>query len=240
MEKERVKRIHRVAVGLGLKGKLREFEFYISRMVETSALIRDERRAGIAASDRLLHLEYYFSAFLNSVQSIKDAVKSCMGVDISWRCLSPRYGPFIYYCRNAATHDGSAFINAGEGGKNYILGPLVRLDKHEKVGKTRLLDDDVLTIVVGFALDMVSSLEDVFDEYRESIISPDDWYYTEVFEHLVESSALLPKVRRSMSEGREGFSEALVGYESDTAAEIEEQIDSLRSYVVTQIEVLGE
>lgn len=152
----------RIAVGNSLKGKIDEHGFFLQKIAETTKIIEQKHaKQNYPLNTELDRLNYFFSAYLNTIQSLKDACQTAMEVDFSWSVLSPTYGDFIFYCRNAATHDGYHLINAGKGVKNYIIGPLRRIDGRGKVIEFDPPKEDILTLCCNLSVEVLTSISNL-------------------------------------------------------------------------------
>jgi len=148
-----------IAVGNSLKGKVGELGFFLSQIVEHTKIIEQKHQIkDYPLNNELDRLNYFFSAYLNTIQSLKDACQTAMGMYFPWNNLSLTYGDFIFYCRNAATHDGSHLINAGKGTKNYIIGPLRRIDRRGKVIVFDPPKEDIQTLCCNISEEVLASL----------------------------------------------------------------------------------
>jgi hypothetical protein len=103
---------------------------------------------------------FFRSDYLYAIQSLKDGVQTATGENFSWKRLSPTYGDFIFYCRNATTHDGYHLINFGKGTKNYITGPLRRIDGRGKVIEFDPPNQDIRTLCCDITEEILVSLRD--------------------------------------------------------------------------------
>jgi len=148
-----------MAVGNNLKGKIGELGFFLQQIGEVTKLIEQKYlKQDYPLNPELDKLNYFFSAYLNTIQSLKDACQTAMEISFSWTDLSSTYGDFVFYCRNAATHDGYHLINAGKGMKNYITGPLLHIDNHGKVIEFDPPKEDVLSLCCNLTDEVLSSL----------------------------------------------------------------------------------
>lgn len=149
----------RVAVGNSLKGKVGELGFFLQNIADVSKSIEQKHlQQDYPLNIELDKLNYFFSAYLNAIQSLKDGFQTATGVNLSWSELSSTYGDFIFYCRNATTHDGCHLINAGQGTQNYITGPLRRIDGRGKVIEFDPYREDILTLCCNMTDEILTSL----------------------------------------------------------------------------------
>lgn len=155
----------RIAVGNSLKGKIGEHGFFLQQIADITKIIEQKHtKQDYPLNTELDRLNYFFSAYLNTIQSLKDSCQTAMEVDFSWRTLSPTYGDFIFYCRNAATHDGYHLINAGKGIKSYITGPLRRIDGRGNVIEFDPPKEEVLTLCWNLSTEALASIGDLLKQ----------------------------------------------------------------------------
>jgi hypothetical protein len=151
----------RISVGNSLKDKLAELGFFLQQIADISKLIENKYLThNYPINIETDKLNYFFSAYLNAIQSLKDGVQTATGENFSWKRLSPTYGDFIFYCRNATTHDGYHLINFGKGTKNYITGPLRRIDGRGKVIEFDPPNQDIRTLCCDITEEILVSLRD--------------------------------------------------------------------------------
>ncbi len=166
-------RDHRLAIGVSLEGKIREHGFFLNQIITISRTIEQKHiRQDYPINLELDRLNYCFSAYLNTIQSLKDASQTATGSPLSWREISPTYGVFLRYARNAVTHDGSRLINAGQGTKNFIVGPLRRIDDHGQPITYDPPQQDVLTLCCALSREILSSLRVFLAREGGSIPTP--------------------------------------------------------------------
>lgn len=221
-----------MAVGNGLKGKLGEFQFFLSQILNVSALIRAKNEAeDYPLNKEIDELGYYFSAFMNSVQSIKDAAETSMNVKFSWSELSFSYGGFIRYCRNAITHDGSSIINAFQGGHHYIIGPLRRISNKGKVIEFDPPKDDVVTIVINFSSEFLLNLERLVCEHGKEIPSPNKDDLAQMLEDSQNSDFISDFAKELMVQNKDEVISSFDSHIIDKYKEINEKIISVREFV---------
>lgn len=159
-----------MAVGVSLKGKFEEFGFFLSQIGDaTKAIELKHMTQDYPINLELEKLNYFFSAFLNAIQSLKDACQTAMDIKLSWKTLSPNYAEFIRYCRNAATHDGSHLVNAFRGTKNYVAGTLRRLDNHGKVVTLIPPKEEVLILCCNISKEIMTSLQGALTQHGAKI-----------------------------------------------------------------------
>ena len=168
-------RDHRVAVGVSLEGKIREHGFFLAQIIAISRILEQKHRTqDYPINAQVDQLTYYFSAYLNTIQSLKDGSQTAACAILSWNELSPTYGDFVRYSRNAITHDGSALINASKDSKSYIVGPLRRIDDHDRVIEFDPPNEDVLTLCCRLSREVLASLQTFLIRERANIPTPNE------------------------------------------------------------------
>jgi len=161
---------HRSAVARGLSDKIHELSYFFLNIKKLTKVIENKHKTkDYPIVSEIDELNYSFSAFLNSIQSIKDSSQTSMDIKLSWQELSPSYGQFIFYCRNASTHDGALLINAGSGLKNYIIGPLRRIDNRGDVIEFDPPREDIFNLCSNITLELVDSVTNALINYGDNI-----------------------------------------------------------------------
>ncbi len=160
----------RIAVGNSLKDKLGELGFFLQQITDVAKVIEHKHLThDYPINIEIDKLNYFFSAYLNAIQSLKDGVQIATAENFSWNELSPTYGNFIFYCRNATTHDGYHLINSGKGTKNYIRGPLRRIDGHGKLIDFNPLNQDILILCCDITEEVLVSLRGFLNQEGQKI-----------------------------------------------------------------------
>ena len=216
---------HHVAVGVSLEGKIREHGFFLSQIIATSLIIEQKH----SRQDHPINLEvdrlnYFFSAYLNTIQSLKDASQTATGSPLSWRDLSPTYGPFLRYSRNAITHDGSQLINAAQGLKNFIVGPLRRIDNRGEVITFEPPQEDVLTLCGNLSKEVLGSLRDFLIREGGKIPAPNAEDFKKGLDASLESSFVPEFVKEMTRANRAQIEASMAGATIDV---VERALDAI-------------
>jgi hypothetical protein len=165
-------REYRIAAGVSVVGKIRELGFFVERIFEVSRELDERHRTQhYPLNEAIDRLNFYFSAFMNSIQGVKDASATAMGLSSSlkWDDVSPTYGEFIFYCRNAIAHDGSHLINGSRDCKHFIVGPLRRLDSRGNLKELHPPAEDAATLCLNIAKEVLSALRRLLDHHGVDI-----------------------------------------------------------------------
>lgn len=222
-------RTHRIAVGSNLKGKIAEMGFFLGHILRTSEIIARKHLAkDYPLNSEIAELNYFFSAYLNSIQALKDSSQTAINTDISWEKLSPTYGRFIYYCRNATTHDGSLMINAGQGLFNYVVGPLRRIDSKGTVKEFDPPHEDVATLSRNIASEILRSIRIVLEDEGSKIPSPRHEDLADSINASMNSDFIPEFVKQMVSEKRDEIFRSLSGAEFDYAKDALNAIETLQ------------
>lgn len=217
---------HRISVGNGIKGKVKEHGFFLIKVVEVSKGIE----AKLASKDYPLNkeideLNYYFSAFLNTIQSIKDSCQTAMNIKISWQELSSTYGNFIFYCRNAITHDGSQMINFRKGVKNYISGPLRRRSNKGNVIEFNPPNEEIISLACNVSKEILSKVKDVVREHGENIPVADEDDLKLSVEEFLEKGFITNDFKEMIIANKKEVWSSFEGFEIDLVGQIISEVE---------------
>lgn len=202
----------RVAVGNSLKAKVDEHGFFLRQIADTTKIIEQKHaKQDYPINTELDRLNYFFSAYLNAIQSLKDACQTAMGIDFSWGTLSPTYGDFIFYCRNAATHDGYHLINSGKGIKNYITGPLRRIDNRGKVIEFDPPREDVLSLCLNLSAEVLASLGGLLQQEGWKIPIAEEADLRQATEASLMSDLIPDEIKKMIQANKENIESSFKG-----------------------------
>lgn len=98
-------------------------------------------------------INYNFSAYANTLQSLKDALETSLKIKITWADLykDNDYCEFIKQSRNAMTHDGSPIINMWSDGLFYVPADIFRLGTKSKPEIIKAPTENILTVCLKFS-----------------------------------------------------------------------------------------
>src|SRR5258708_4399232 len=223
-------RDHRLAVGVSLQGKIHEHGFFLSQIIAMSRAIEQRHiRQDYPINSEVDKLNYFFSAYLNTVQSLKDASQTAARSDLSWLELSPTYGRFLRYSRNAITHDGSQLINGSQGTKNFIVGPLCRIDDRRAVIAFDPPNEDVLTLCSSLSKEVLTSLRVFLTRERGNIPTPNAEDFKKSLAASLESSFPPEFVKQMTRANREHIEVSMEGTTIDVVGRALDAITSVES-----------
>lgn len=108
--------------------KVAEHHHYLEEIVSQCDLSLAHAMAGTQQPENLYKIVVYrFSAYLNTVMTLRDAGSEFLVEVIETADLTGlRHGAFIFDARNAATHDGNPIISAWADGKFFVPEDIVR------------------------------------------------------------------------------------------------------------------
>ncbi|HIP48776.1 MAG TPA: hypothetical protein EYG92_07415 [Lutibacter sp.] len=222
----------RIAVGNSLKDKLGELGFFLKQIVDVArAIERKHLYQEYPINAEMNQLNYYFSAYLNAIQALKDGFQTATGVALSWNDLSPTYGKFIFYCRNATTHDGYHLINAIKGGKCYIAGPLRRINRRENLIEFDPPQEDIQTLCCDISEEMLASLRRVLNRNDVDIPYDDEADSKKYFQESLDSNFIPLEVRALMKANQHSIEKSFEGVKIDVMQKIFDAIASVEMIV---------
>lgn len=222
----------RMAVGNNLKGKVGELGFFLHQIAEVTKLIEQKyAKQDFPLNSELDRLNYFFSAYLNTIQTLKDACQIAMGVDFSWGVVSPTYGDFIFYSRNAATHDGYHLINAGKDIKNYITGPLRRIDGRGKVIEFDPPKEDVLTLCWNLSAEVLASIGDLLKREGGAIPVFEAVDFKKAYEASLTSDFIPDEIKIMIQANRENVEASFKGVKIDIVQQTLRAIASVEKLI---------
>lgn len=155
-------------INLSFEAKFGEMEFFLKMIeseweVTTLELTQKGQLKDPGHQDRI---NYFFSGFSNSFQSIKDVLHSITGA-APWSAFSTiRNFSFIKNSRNAITHDGLQLISTFHGGRYYVEhagGSLKRYDDKNNVVEIPCPVDDIVTVCKQFYPDLLSKIKEIVE-----------------------------------------------------------------------------
>jgi hypothetical protein len=186
----------RVAVGNSLKDKISELGFFLEQIADVTKTIEQKHlRQDYLLNTDIDKLNFFFSAYLNAIQSLKDGFQTATGASFSWNDLSPTYGDFTFYCRNAVTHDGYHLINAGQGTKSYINGPLRRIDGRSRVIEFDPPKEDILTLCCNLTDEVLTSLSNLLKREGANIPVADEAEFKKAIQASMTSDVIPNKIK---------------------------------------------
>jgi hypothetical protein len=156
-----------------LASKARELEYFLNMMKQAGAASQHLFAAHSTIPEQENHedeeahrqhgraVTFGCSAFLNAVLTLKDAVQTVTGEDITSADIqSCRHGEFIFQLRNASTHDGMPTTDAWVEGKFYFLTSRTRYGQGKNPNLITLNPPsiDIVTSSAEFASDWCAML----------------------------------------------------------------------------------
>lgn len=216
----------RVSVGNSLKGKVSELGFFLEKIIEITKVIEQRQlKHEFPLNDELDQLNFFFSAYLNTIQSLKDAFQVAAGTKLTWQKILPTYSDFVIYCRNATTHDGCHLINAGKEGKCYIVGPLRRIDNKQKVITFDPPGEDVFSLCCNLTDEILQSLTDFLKSEGFNIpVSTEDDFNEDIRTSLM-SNFVPNEIKNLIESNVDAIEASLKGLKVDTVHQTTIEID---------------
>ncbi|MGZ8935687.1 MAG: hypothetical protein ACXW04_12390 [Methylobacter sp.] len=222
----------RIAVGNSLKDKLGELGFFLQQIVDVTKTIEYKHsKQNYPINFELDKLNYFFSAYLNVIQSLKDGFQTATGTDFSWSEFSPTYGGFIFYCRNAATHDGYHLINADNGTKNFIAGPLRRINGHGKVIEFDPPKEDVHSLCCNITEEVLTSLRGLLSREGANIPFLEGADLKKFIQESLASDFIHQEIKDAIKSNQHSIEASFKGVKNDVVQKILNAIVSVEGVV---------
>lgn len=162
---------HRLLVLNHIDSLFSRHEFFLTKIIECSLQL--EKKWGTQQDDTSYLINYYFDAYLNTFQSLKDSLEIALRRNITWSEFDAiPHSKFIKNSRNASTHDGFSIINLVADGKFYVSSDItgVYKDKNEyKSIKIITPTEDILTVCVCFSQGLFLKIKQWFEEHSKSL-----------------------------------------------------------------------
>lgn len=151
---------HRLWVSSFFKTKVKEFDYFLRSVVECCDQSMDRFRKRQQGDEQTENkIVYAFSAFSNTVQSLKDAGSTFLEPKIAWSDIEGlRHGKFIRHSRNAATHDGNPVISGWADGRYFVPKDIHRFDTSNKLIEIPAPNVDAAQFCLEFAKDFSNFL----------------------------------------------------------------------------------
>lgn len=221
-----------MAVGNSLKGKIGELGFFLQQIADVAKFIEQKhRQQDYPLNVELDKLNYFFSAYLNSIQSLKDGFQTATGVIFSWSELSSNYGDFIFYCRNATTHDGYHLINAGQGTKNNIIGPLRRIDGRGKVIEFDPPKEDIITLCCNLTDEVLTSLSGLLKREGTNIPAAEEADFKKANQESLKSDFIPKEIKKLIKANQPRIEASFKGIKIDIVKQTHDAIASVAQII---------
>lgn len=137
------------------KFKIKEFDFYLREVVECcdQSMLRF-KTAQQSTEQTENKIAFAFSAFTNTIQTLKDGGSSFLPSKTTWGDISGmRHGKFMSLSRKAATHDGNPIITAWADGHYFVPADIYRLGSRGELVKISAPTEDVRQLCLEFSRD---------------------------------------------------------------------------------------
>lgn len=219
---------HRRWVANHLQDKTAELKYFLTHVVEGAADSLRQFQARLVVADpnpANLAVVFGLSAFANSMQALKDAVKTATGEDITWTQIGAlRHGEFLREARNASTHDGHPVVTAWIEGHFRVILKIERFHGSRKI-VIEAPEADIPTICLEFAVDFTNLLVRRLERHcgRQELLG--SRFTEEEYDGWASSPFVPEDVRRMLQERR---SECVAQIRANTADPISAAIKELR------------
>ena len=154
-----------------------------------------------------------------------------MKVTYDWKTLSPSYGDFIFYCRNAATHDGCQLINSGFGTKNYITGKLSRINGRGKLEEVEPPKEDIVSLCINISSELAKSLRCILSENGAAIPTTDGAVLENVTDNLLGYDFIPEIIKNMIVENKEEIQKSLRNANFEVLPQTYGALDQLDGFI---------
>jgi hypothetical protein len=222
---------HKMVVGSFIKNKLEEYEYFLKKIVEICVHVNANFVASVSpANSHDEDINFTFNAFVNTFQSLKDSLETATGRKIPWSFFSKvRHSKFMKECRNAITHDGMQIINAYTDGRYFIANDIERIDQSGKLIAVVAPKHDILTLCLGFSIDLMLEVEKIADQYGHRIPVQSDVEKITHIEKYMNNSFVPEFARALFQQNRDVIERQLSAHRFDPVADIKKQLTSIRN-----------
>lgn len=140
---------HRLLVLNYIDNLFSRHEFFLQKIIDCCTKL--ENGWQIPNNDNKSPINYYFDAYLNTYQSLKDSLEIVFDRKINWTDFEDvPYSKFMKNCRNASTHDGFSIINLIVDGKFYISADITRVS-HGKLVIIETPTEEISEVCIKFS-----------------------------------------------------------------------------------------
>lgn len=219
----------RISIASSLVEKINEHKFFLEKIITISEVIEYKsinKKFPIDLETK--ELSYYYSAYLNTIQSLKDGFQTALQIKISWKQLSPKYGDFIFYCRNAVTHDGSSLINAFSNNRHYIIEPLSRIDKKGNIITFNPPKEDILSLCLNITNELMINLDNLINHNYEKVLNPSEEDFKKTINLVLDSDFLPAFAKKILQDNIKEFENSIYKVELNNAKKLLDTIELVK------------
>lgn len=216
--------------------KLDELRYFLEKIVDACDEALNLFKVGQQDNDRTgAHLAYSFSAYTNTIQTLKDAASLLCEGALPWSQIKAlRHGRFMKDARNAITHDGNPIVTAWVDGRYFVPNKIVRLERDNVVVIDRPVVD-VRQFCLEFSADFATLLSETLKkipEYERLTMSVFD---VGQIDEALESDSIPEFAKKLLAEQRERIMEALNNIKVPRIEKAIEKADDLAAYCITEL-----
>jgi hypothetical protein len=213
-----------------VSGKVKEMRYHLSLIVATcDQSLRLFSGGQQVPAENSEAVAFGFSAFANTVQTLKDASHTVTGERLAWSKIEQmRHGTFMRHARNAATHDGNPVVSAWVDGRYFVPARIIRLDSDGKIVEIEAPREDVRTVCLEFTRDFCGVLREVFiRSVGAPALAGASFSMTELDEAIAESSVVPAFARQLFAENRDEIARNLATSTHDPVASAVSKLDEV-------------
>lgn len=219
---------HRRWVSHFISGKVKEMRYHLSLIVAAcDHSLRLFSGGQEVPAENSQAVVFGFSAFANTVQTLKDAAQIVTRERLAWSKLEQmRHGAFLRHARNAATHDGNPVISAWVDGRYFVPARIVRLDVSGRVVEVPAPKEDVRTVCLEFTRDFCGLLRETFTTATGLPALAGASFDMAAFEEAIAESSVVPEFAKQLFAGtRDEIARSLATSKNDPVADAINELD---------------
>ncbi|SDG97654.1 hypothetical protein SAMN04487926_101482 [Paraburkholderia steynii] len=224
---------HRRWVANHFGGKIKELHYHLTAIVVACDQSLRLSSSGLhVPSENSEAVVFGFSAFANTIQTLKDAAKTVTGEQLPWSQIEQlRHGAFMRNARNATTHDGHPVVSAWVDGRYFVPARIVRLGDREQIIEIAAPTEDIRTLCLEFSQDFCQMLREILS--RTENVAPlrgIPFDMAELDEAIAESNVMPEFVKQMFAANRQEIAKSLDTIRHDPVAEVIKRLDEVTRY----------
>jgi hypothetical protein len=216
--------------------KIGELQFFLEKIVhncdESLRLFKDGRENNDKSGT---HLAYHFSAYTNTIQTLKDAAAMLSEDALPWSQIKAlRHGAFITDARNAVTHDGNPIVAAWADGRYFVPNKIVRLERDKVIVIDRPMVD-IRQLCLEFSAEFATLLGETLKKIQEDERLSMSTFDIDQLNEALESELMPSFAKELIAQQRSQIIEALSNVKTRPIEKAIKKAEGLAAYCEAQL-----